>query len=1291
MPLLTLHSDRTAGEDYGGYDLTPYSDAPEGVVSDYIKPLAVDSYARKSGGGSLLTLSVIGATSFLSYTDDPRTYTWPGGSGNVGLYCGNGVATGYRLSCPVGTEPIEIPLWVALWATTMRVEVSLSDSSATPVVSTVLADTSSTGMNGFYRVAAAAGSPGQTLYIDVTIDAVHTAGGNVCFNAACVRRASIGLDLYKAALAAVQSGTADARVIVVGDSNAVAYQSSGTMAGNAIARSWPAKLAGSMVNNPGVFSGFLGDSLATNSGSTPAAFDFRVSMGTGWTVNSLETIGGRMFVGGSTSGGYFGFTPGVAFTKVRIGYSRYSGSPQYAVNIDGGSSLGTLAMNGTGLAFEEFTASGSDTSQIRVVSNGTAGGRLVSIEAWDASGTQVRIMTCGIPGATAASWAVATNDYSPLNAIRAVRADLVEVNLGINDLTYSTRQEFRNSLRKLLWAAKGFGSVLLHGFQYMGEWGPATFAIQDQWRGDAEAVAAECGVEYNDITDWAAWATYAAAVGNSFMDLTDQVHITDAGHTSLGSLNAPLIDFAPPVPMQHAYPDADISAGAWTPSSGSDLYAMLDEETPSDADYISTTSNSTAELGLGSMPTPGDGAQTLRYRAAGSPLKALKVGIYTGATLVEEWTTDPLSSAVTEYLRTLATPITDTSDLRVKVQALDAASPPGLTASYGSPNGAFAYDDSTSPLSVAHKATVADREKCLLFIGQKPSTANSGSITTPGGFSLLGSLTGAGGYGATLGADTGNTNIYVYERDCDGTEGGTSISLAHGTTNVLWTRMVYATSSTGFWASSTAATGSDTTAGSVSITAASDPGFQSGDLAIWAMCIPTDVTTPSQFSAHAITATGATFGSATEIGEADSTTGNDIGGYLAYASVTSGTSSAAPTFTATAGGTTTNVRGPGIVVRLRAAAPAEVARVTSVRFSAPEGDGSTDGAADGDLLATAASILPGSASGQRNGTAVDATISTAASLISGTATAATNATADGVLLQAGAGLVSGGANGAVNASAGGQTLGAASSVIGGAASGQVNVTAESAVIVVAASLIPGSASSGSSGNADGVLFAVVAEILAGGTAATRSPTANGDMLSAAASLIPGAASAGTASSAAGVTITAQVGIQGGSATGVRNVTATGTTITTASSLTSGTGSAQRSPTAAGVTMSATSILQTGAASASTNGTATGKTLASVGAILAGAASGTLTGAAPGALLDAALAQILPGVAQAQRSAQAFGAFMDAITTFTPGGANVLSSDPSIYVAHLPAVPRLARLPAQPHVARLPAEDVTTSL
>jgi len=231
--------------------------------------------------------------------------------------------------------------------------------------------------------------------------------------------------------------------------------------------------------------------------------------------------------------------------------------------------------------------------------------------------------------------------------------------------------------------------------------------------------------------------------------------------------------------------------------------------------------------------------------------------------------------------------------------------------------GAIAYSASGgTTVAPAYPTPLAAGDLLVLIIGMKPSTANGGTVTTPTGWTPIASLTGAGGYGTTLAADTGNTNLFTYYHVSDGTETGT-LTVTIGTNNISWAQIYRISKTLAAW-DVAGATGSDTTGdATVSIAFGSNPGVTAGDFILGAMCIPTDVTTPAQFSAEAFTQTGVTFGAATEISEPDSTTGNQIGGFVVRAAVTAGTGSANPTMTATAAGTVTNVRGPGVFIRIR--------------------------------------------------------------------------------------------------------------------------------------------------------------------------------------------------------------------------------------------------------------------------------------------------------------------------------------------------------------------------------------
>jgi len=224
--------------------------------------------------------------------------------------------------------------------------------------------------------------------------------------------------------------------------------------------------------------------------------------------------------------------------------------------------------------------------------------------------------------------------------------------------------------------------------------------------------------------------------------------------------------------------------------------------------------------------------------------------------------------------------------------------------------------------AVGYPASVASGDLLVLLIGYKATALASSVVTTPAGWTAITSLTDAGGYGVDPDAtpDVGDTAIFSFYKIADGTETNSLLYEVGSGASTLWAQIYRFTNSTADW-NVAGTTGSDTTAGNVSIAMSADPGVAGGDYVLGAMVIPTDVTTPSQFSAEAFTQTGVTFGTVTEISEPDTSLRNDLGGFVVSVPVSSGTSSAAPTMTATAGGTTTNVRGPGIFIRAREVPP----------------------------------------------------------------------------------------------------------------------------------------------------------------------------------------------------------------------------------------------------------------------------------------------------------------------------------------------------------------------------------
>lgn len=125
---------------------------------------------------------------------------------------------------------------------------------------------------------------------------------------------------------------------------------------------------------------------------------------------------------------------------------------------------------------------------------------------------------------------------------------------------------------------------------------------------------------------------------------------------------------------RYARPMQDMSLGSWLPSTGSDLYPMLDEETADDADYIYAASATTCDLKLRPVQDPGTSAnQVIRFRARSTNSNDLIVRLKQGTTTIATRTQSNVLSAWTEYNMTLTSgecdAITDYTDLRIELEA----------------------------------------------------------------------------------------------------------------------------------------------------------------------------------------------------------------------------------------------------------------------------------------------------------------------------------------------------------------------------------------------------------------------------------------------------------------------------------------------------------------------------------------------------------------------------------------------------------------------------------------------
>ena len=201
--------------------------------------------------------------------------------------------------------------------------------------------------------------------------------------------------------------------------------------------------------------------------------------------------------------------------------------------------------------------------------------------------------------------------------------------------------------------AAASGKVIVQGALAVTEVGSDTAAIS----GSSVIVttgtlaATETGSDTAAITGKVLVQGTAAAMetGADIAALSGGVLVSGAlAATETGSDTAVIVGGLPTL----VQPASTISTGAWTPTGAATLDQALSEPTPSDAEFISTSSASTCVMQLAEAAFPGTANQTLAYRASSSMGSFLTVTLRQGATQIMT-RTHSLASVDTLYTQTL--------------------------------------------------------------------------------------------------------------------------------------------------------------------------------------------------------------------------------------------------------------------------------------------------------------------------------------------------------------------------------------------------------------------------------------------------------------------------------------------------------------------------------------------------------------------------------------------------------------------------------------------------------------
>lgn len=267
---------------------------------------------------------------------------------------------------------------------------------------------------------------------------------------------------WRKALGNVRSGSANARIMCVGDSTTYGVGSTGQTTGthNYIQLSWPSQLS-ALFNAAGVnatWQSFVGDQGPPGSFVNMNGVDLRLTAGSGWGPSG-ETIGGSTITNNSTTN-TLSFVPVANVDSFRIFYIDGAGS-SFTYNIDGGSPV-TVTQAGTGLlkpvTSTAVASIGAHTLNVNRVSGTTT---LTAIEAFNSTISQVLIDNCGWSSSTSTNWNDPFGAGSPATAATwtSYAPDLVVVNLGINDWVAGTSAAtYITNIQAIITAIKGGAS-----------------------------------------------------------------------------------------------------------------------------------------------------------------------------------------------------------------------------------------------------------------------------------------------------------------------------------------------------------------------------------------------------------------------------------------------------------------------------------------------------------------------------------------------------------------------------------------------------------------------------------------------------------------------------------------------------------------------------------------------------------------------------------------------------------------------------------------------------------------
>lgn len=350
------------------------------------------------------------------------------------------------------------------------------------------------------------------------------------------------LSKWRRALNKVNAGTANARVLAVGDSTLW-----GLLSGGADGAAPPKVLASTLDRRlaPTQYTFIVPPGV--NGPTTGADLDSRIGTGgsgllpSGWSYTSwgLGHSGAIQNTGTSTSTA-LEFRPGIECDTFEIFFLRNGGLGSLDLSVDGGS-VTTVSCTGTlgwGKATITAPAGSAHVLSITKTLNTVF---IFGVNAYLSTRKSIHVMNAGSCGARAfasggsgASWTTTGAGHS-LDGIPFLAPDLTLIQLGINDTVQgspSSVTDWESATRSLIAAAKTTGDVILASVvpsdpAYQSG---APVALQQAYRDRSLVIAQDTGSAYFDL--FGRFESWPAASAQGL--IADTLHLSPEGSADVG-------------------------------------------------------------------------------------------------------------------------------------------------------------------------------------------------------------------------------------------------------------------------------------------------------------------------------------------------------------------------------------------------------------------------------------------------------------------------------------------------------------------------------------------------------------------------------------------------------------------------------------------------------------------------------------------------------------------------------------------------------------------------------------